>query len=71
MKVNSILSTDLENYQEHRLEQGRSNATVDMETRLAQTMVTKAFDNDKIGSKPLKVFRKTKKKLKKGSNPRR
>jgi integrase len=33
-------------------------------------MVTKAFDDDKIGGDVLKAFRTVKKKLKKGANPR-
>lgn len=70
MRINDIKQNDLENYQISRDKQGRSPATIDMEIKIAQTMVTKAFDNDKIDGKPLKAFRRTKRKLKKGSNAR-
>jgi len=42
-----------------------------MEVKLVQTIVTKAFDNDKIDGRALKPFRKTARKLKKGSNARK
>lgn len=42
-----------------------------MELRLMQTVVTKAFDNDKIDGRCLKPFRRTKRLLRKGSNARR
>lgn len=45
-------------------------ATIDMELSIAKTMVTKAFDDDKIGGDVLKAFRTVKKRLKKGSNVR-
>lgn len=70
-KVLDIKQTDLESYQENRKKQGRAPATIDMEIKYAQTMVTKAFDNDKIDGRALKPFRKTKRKLKKGSNARK
>jgi integrase len=71
MRINDIKQNDLENYQILRDKQGRSSATIDMEIKIAQTMITKAFDNDKIDGKPLKAFRRTKRKLKKGSNARK
>ena len=62
--------TDLENYQEQRLETGIAPATIDKEVSIAKTMVTKAFDDDRIGGDVLKAFRTVKKKLKKGANAR-
>ena len=68
--VNSISLTDLEDYQLSRHEQGRAPRTIDYETGSAMTMLTKAFDNDKIDGNVLKPFRKLKKALKRGSNTR-
>ena len=68
--MDEVKRTDLENYQEQRLEAGIAPATVDMELSIAKTMVTRAFDDDKIGGNVLKAFRTVKKKLKKGSNAR-
>jgi integrase len=53
-----------------RIESGVAPATVDKEVSIAKTMVTKAFDDDRIGGDVLKVFRTVKKKLKKGANAR-
>ena len=43
-----IKQTDLEEYQIKRQKQGRAYATIDMEIKIAQTAVKKAYDNDKI-----------------------
>jgi len=69
--VNFIKQIDLEDYQDKRKEQGRANATIDMEIKIAQTMVTKAFYNDKVGGHSLKAFKRTKRLLEKGSNARK
>lgn len=71
MKVVNTKPIGLENYQCARTEQGLSPATIDMEIKIAQTAVTKAFDNDMIDGRALKAFRKVKRKLKKGSNARK
>jgi integrase len=68
--VNSIKPVQLEDYQERRLDAGKSSATVDMELSLAKTMVTKGFDNEKVGVQALKAFRRIKRKLKRGNNSR-
>ena len=68
--VDDVKRTDLVNYQEQRLETGIAPATIDKEVSIAKTMVTKAFDDDKIGGDVLKAFRTVKKKLKKGANAR-
>jgi integrase len=70
-RVNSIKPVDIENYQLKRLQQDRAPATIDMEVKIVQTAVTKAFDNDIISGQALKAFRKVKRKLKKGSNARK
>jgi len=68
--VDDVKRTDLENYQEQRLDDGMAPATVDMELSIAKTMVTRAFDDDRIGGDVLKAFRTVRKKLKKGANAR-
>jgi integrase len=69
-QVADIKQTDIENYQIKRKEQGRADATIDMEIKYAQTAVTKAFDNDMLAGRCLKAFRRSKRLLKKGSNAR-
>jgi len=56
--------------QDTREKQGASPATIDMELRITQTAVNKAFDNDLIDGHALKAFRATKRKLKFGQNAR-
>ena len=68
--VGEIKPVDLEDYQHGREEQGKSPATIDMELTIVKTMITKAFDNDRVGGRSLRPFRKIKRKLKKGSNAR-
>jgi len=69
--VSSLKPVDLENYQHKRLEAGRTPATVDMELTIAKTMVLKAFDNDLVDGRTVKIFRKVKRQLRKGANARR
>lgn len=69
--IGTIKPMDLEDYQNSREEQGRAPATIDMEISLVKTMVTKAFDNDMVGGRTVKAFRKVKRRLKKGSNARK
>jgi integrase len=70
-QANSIKPVDIENYQIKREKEGRAAATIDMEVKLVQTVVSKAFDNDIINGQALRAFRKVKRKLKKGSNARK
>jgi integrase len=70
-RVNSIKPVEIENYQLKREKDGRAPATIDMEVKIVQTAVTKAFDNDILDGHALKSFRKVKRKLRKGSNARR
>lgn len=69
-RVNEIKQTDIEGYQEKRKTDGRADATVDMEIKTAQAMVSKAFDNDMIDGRVLKAFRRTRKLLILGANAR-
>ena len=68
--VSQIKPADIENYQAKRKAEGRADKTVDLEVGAAQTIVSKAFDNDIIGGDTLKVFKKVKKLLKRNSNAR-
>lgn len=69
--VGSLKQEDLEQYQGKREDEDkRKQATIDYELSVTKTMVTKAFDNDKVGPNALKAFRKTRKLLKPGSNAR-
>jgi integrase len=70
-QLNEIKQVDLEEYQLRRKKQKRADATIDMEIKYAQTAVTKAFDNDMVGGRCLKPFRKTKRLLEKGANVRK
>ncbi len=69
--VSTIKPVNLESYQSKREAEGKAPATIDMELVLAQAMVTKGFDNDKVDGRSLKAFRKLKKKLTKGANARK
>jgi len=67
----SLKYTDLTDYQDTRLEQGASPRTVDYEISVIKTMVTRAFYDDLVDGKILKVFKPVKHKLKPGSNARK
>jgi len=68
--VGTLKPEDLEDYQNRREDEGCAPATIDMELSIVKTMVTKAFDNDKIDARAVKAFRRVGRKLKKGSNAR-
>ena len=70
-KVASIQLSELEEYQDNREKLGRSASTIDVEMSYAKTMINKAFDHDLIGGHTLKVFKRTGKRLKAGSNARK
>jgi len=67
----NIRMTDLEDYQIERKDQGAADGTIDLEIKITQSAVTKAFDNDMISGSCLKAFRKTKCLLERGSNARK
>ena len=68
--LGEIRQTDLEEYQIERKEQGAADATIDYEIKVAQAVVNKAFNNDKVDGACLKPFRRTKRLLKFGANAR-
>jgi integrase len=68
--VGDIKLADLQNYQARRLAAGKAPATVDHEIRKTKTMIIAAFDNDMVSGTVLKVFKKCKPTLKKGSDVR-
>ena len=51
--VGDIKPVNLEGYQEEHAEQGRADATIDMELSIAKTMIIKAFDNDLVDGRVL------------------
>ncbi|MFC1799118.1 tyrosine-type recombinase/integrase [Thermodesulfobacteriota bacterium] len=61
---------NLENYQVKLKKEGKAPATIDHRIGKTKTMIFKAFDNDLISGDTLKVFRKVKKTLKRGSDVR-
>ena len=69
--LNTIKPIEIENYQELREEQGRAAATIDLEISIIKSMINKAFDNDMVEGRILKVFRSIKPKLRIGSNARK
>jgi integrase len=71
MITGNIKPIDLENYQEKREGDGLASGTIDMEINIAKTMVLKGFDNDLVGGRVLKAFKRVKNKLKPGSNARK
>jgi integrase len=68
--VSSIKPMDLEEYQARREGQGMASATIDLEVGYAKTMIRKAWDNDMVDGRTLKVFTRVKKRLRQGSNAR-
>ncbi|MDA3916399.1 MAG: site-specific integrase [Deltaproteobacteria bacterium] len=68
--ISNVKLADLENYQAMRLQEGYACNTVDHDIKKTQTMVIKAFDNDMVSGDILKVFKRCKQTLKKGSDVR-
>lgn len=68
--IGDIKLSDLENYQARRLKAGMAPATVDHEIKKMKTAVTKAFDDGMVGGDALRVFKRCKPTLKKGSDIR-
>jgi len=69
--VNQIKPVDLENLQAKRAGEGMADATVDHEIRAAKGVINKAFDNDLVSGDTLRIFKKVKRILKRGSNARK
>lgn len=55
--VRNIKPTDLEAYQVKRIRQGMAKSTIDKELSVLKAVIQKAFDNDLVGGKTLKVFK--------------
>lgn len=69
--IKDIEKEDLENYQEQRQEQGKSDSYIDQEIGAARGMIKEAWDNNKVSGDALKPFKKVDKLLmKKGDNAR-
>ncbi|MFZ7126957.1 MAG: integrase [Desulfobacterales bacterium] len=68
--VADVKLADLENYQARRLAEGKAPATVDHEIKKTKTMITAAFDNDKVGADVMRIFKRVKPTLKRGSDVR-
>jgi integrase len=59
--VSTIKPTDITRYQTTRKGQGIAKTTIDGELTHIKTVVTKAFDDDLVGGRTLKAFKKWKK----------
>ena len=68
--VSQIKPADLGDYQAKRKAAGKADSYVDQEITAARTVVNRAFDNDKVSMETVKVFKRVKKLLKRGSNKR-
>jgi integrase len=68
--VGKIKAVDLENYQAKRKSQGKADHTIDHEIGAVKAMINKGFDNDMVSGETLKVFKRSKKLLKRNSNAR-
>jgi integrase len=70
MVISDIRPEHLESLIVKRLKQGNAPATVDQEIGKVKAMINKGFDNDKVGAKTIKAFRKWKKLIKGNANAR-
>jgi integrase len=68
--ISDLKLSDLENYQIQRLKAGKAPATVDHEIKKMQTVVLKAFNDERISGDVLRIFKRCKPTLKKGSDVR-
>ncbi len=68
--ISDIMPEDLSDFQIKRKGQGIAPATVDQDIGKVKAMIYKAFDNAMVSGETLRVFKKVKKTLKKGSDVR-
>jgi len=68
--IQDIKLSDIENYQQKRLNQGKASATVDRETGVVKTAVFRACDDDLLGDRVKLLFQKVKNVLKRHGNAR-
>ena len=66
-----LLPQDLEDYRSARLHAGVKASTIDVELNIVRGMVSKAFDNEKVGERTLRAFRRVKNLSKRGANARK
>jgi integrase len=66
-----LLPQDLEEYRAARLHSGIKASTIDVELNIVRGMVSKAFDNEKVGERTLRAFRRVKNLTKRSENARR
>lgn len=69
--VADIKTSELENYQAKRRNEGKSFSTIDREIISAKAVIYKAFKDNKVSGEVLKVFQNIKKLLKRNSNARK
>jgi integrase len=67
----SLLPQDLEQYRAARMQAGVMPSTLDVELNIIRGMVSKAFDNEKVGERTLRAFRRVKNLTKRGANARK
>ena len=67
----NLLPQDLEEYRTARLHAGINPSTIDVELNIVRGMVSKAFDNEKVGERTLRAFRRVKNLSKRGANARK
>ncbi len=69
--VGDIKTSELENYQTKRVNEGKAASTIDQEVGAAKAVINKAFKDDLVGGHVLKRFQNIGKLLKRNSNQRR
>lgn len=68
--IQNIKLTDIENYQQKRLNQGKAPATIDREVGVVKTAVFRACDDEILGDRVKLLFQKIKNVLKRHGNAR-
>ena len=68
--IKDIRPSQIENYQQRRLNEGAAPATVDREVGEVKTMINKAENDGMVPARAVLLFKKVKKVLKKNSNAR-
>jgi integrase len=66
-----LLPQNLEEYRSARLRAGIKPSTIDVELNIVRGMISKAFDNEKVGERTLRAFRRVKNLSKRGANARK
>lgn len=66
-----ILPQDIERYRAARMRDGVGAATLDVEINIIRGMVSRAFDNEKVGERTLRAFRRVGSLTRRGDNARK